>query len=107
MSAEVTLTNDNFEKEVLNSDIPVLVDFWADWCVPCKMIGPVVESLAEEYDGKLKVAKANVDDTTDVAQKYGIISIPTLMVFNKGELVKQQTGAVAKPVIEEMFKDLL
>ena len=107
MGIEVNVTKENFEVEVVNSDIPVIIDFWAEWCVPCKMIDPVLAEISEEYKGKLKVAKVNVDEAGELASEYNIISIPTLMVFNKGEVVKQQVGAVSRDVIEGMFKDLL
>lgn len=107
MGAEINVTKENFEAEVNNSDIPVIIDFWAEWCVPCKMIGPVLEEISTEYQGKLKVAKVNVDEAGELASEYGVISIPTLMVFNKGKMVKQQVGAVSRQVIEGMFKDLL
>ncbi len=107
MGVEVTVTKENFDTEVVNSDIPVIIDFWAEWCVPCKMIGPVLAEISEEYKGKLKVAKVNVDEAGELASEYNIISIPTLLVFNKGEVVKQQVGAVSRQVIEGLFKDLL
>lgn len=90
------LTDANFEQEVLKSDTPVLVDFWAVWCGPCKMIAPVVEELAKEYDGKLKVGKVDVDSNPEVSMKFGIRSIPTLMVFKGGKVVEQIIGAVPK-----------
>ena len=92
----VEITDANFQKEVLNSDKPVLVDFWAVWCAPCKMVAPVVEELAKEYDGKLKVGKLDVDSNQEVSMKYGIRSIPTLMVFKGGKVVEQIIGAVPK-----------
>ncbi len=107
MGVEVNVTKENFEAEVINSDIPVVIDFWAEWCVPCKMIDPVLAEISEEYKGKLKVAKVNVDEAGELASEYNIISIPTLMVFNKGEVVKQQVGAVSRDVILGLFKDLL
>lgn len=107
MSAEVNVTEDNFEVEVINSDIPVLVDFWAQWCMPCKMIGPIVEDIAESYKGKLKVAKVEVDNAPGVADKYKIISIPTLMVFKDGEVVNQFVGAGSRDHLEALFKDYI
>lgn len=107
MGVEVTVTKGNFEAEVVNSDIPVIIDFWAEWCVPCKMIGPVLAEISEEYKGKLKVAKVNVDEAGELASEYNIISIPTLLVFNKGEVIKQQVGTVSRQVIEGLFKDLI
>lgn len=92
----VQVNDANFQSEVLKSDKPVLVDFWAIWCAPCKMIAPFVEELAQEYDGKLKVAKVDVDANPQTAMQYGIRSIPTLMVFKGGAVVEQIVGAVPK-----------
>ena len=107
MSAEVIVDTSNFEDEVLHADIPVIVDFWAEWCVPCKMISPLLEEIADEYAGRLKVAKLNVDEAGEIAAQYNIISIPTLMVFHQGEVVGQQVGAVSKQIIEGLFQNLL
>lgn len=104
MSNEVTITSDNFASEVLDSEHPVLVDFWADWCMPCRMIAPVLEGMAEDYAGKLKVAKVNVDDVSDVAQKYEVFSIPKLLLFKNGEVVGEQVGAVPRETIEGLIQ---
>jgi thioredoxin 1 len=106
MSAEITVTSQNFQSEVLDSSIPVLIDFWAEWCMPCKMIGPSVAQLAETWKGKVKVGKVNVDDEGQLASNYGIISIPSLIVFKDGQPVRQKVGALPKHEIEAMFKDL-
>lgn len=94
--AEITLTKDNFENEVLKSDKPVLVDFWASWCGPCMMMGPVVAEISEEYSDKIKVAKVNVDDNPELAQQFGIMSIPCFMLFKNGQNVATTVGARGK-----------
>ena len=96
MSKAVEFTDGNFEAEVLQSDQPVLVDFWAEWCGPCRMIGPVVEEMAGEYEGKAKIGKVNVDLNPKVSVKYGIRSIPALLIFKDGQVVDQIVGAVPK-----------
>lgn len=102
---EITLTKDNFETEVLQSDVPVLVDFWATWCGPCRMVAPIVEEIAQEYDGKVKVCKADVDENEDLAMEYGVMSIPTLMVFKNGALDQTQVGFCTKEQLLEMLLD--
>ena len=102
--AEIALTNDNFKTEVLESDIPVLVDFWAPWCGPCKMLGPVISELAEEYEGKVKVGKVNVDEEDELAAQYGIQSIPTVLLFKGGEVVEQSLGFKPKAFFEDLIK---
>lgn len=96
MAKPVELTDSNFEDEVIKSEHPVLVDFWAEWCGPCRMIGPVVEEMAGEYEGKAKIGKVNVDNNPEVSVKYGIRSIPALLIFKNGEVVDQIIGAVPK-----------
>ena len=96
MSKAVEFTDGNFEEEVIQSDQPVLVDFWAEWCGPCRMIGPVVEEMAGEYEGKAKIGKVNVDLNPEVSVKYGIRSIPALLIFKDGQVVDQIVGAVPK-----------
>ncbi len=102
--SEVKLTAANFEKEVLDSDIPVLVDFWATWCGPCKMIAPLIEELAEEYAGRIKVGKVNVDEEQELAVKYRISSIPTIMVFKAGEVTNMAVGYRNKAQLESLLK---
>lgn len=105
--SEVKLSKDNFEKEVLQSQLPVLVDFWAEWCGPCKVLGPIITELAKEYEGKLVVAKVNVDDEPELAQQYGIMSIPTMKFFKAGKIVGEIVGAAPKSSIEaEIAKHL-
>ena len=100
---ELVLTTENFEKEVINSDIPVLVDFWATWCGPCRMLAPVIEDLAKELDGVVKVGKVNIDEQMGLALKYRVEVIPTLMLFRNGELVKKNSGFMEKEEIKSIF----
>ncbi|MEE9542659.1 MAG: thioredoxin [Thermodesulfobacteriota bacterium] len=97
------VSDDNFEDEILKSDVPALIDFWATWCAPCKAIAPIVEEMAAKYDGKLKVAKMNVDDNQLTPVKYGVRSIPTLILFKNGEVADQVIGAVSKSHIEDFI----
>jgi len=102
-SNRIELTDQNFTREVLESNDTVLVDFWAPWCGPCRLVGPVVEELASEYQGKIKVGKVNVDENEQTAYKYGIRSIPTLMLFKNGRPVDQIIGAVPKHILKKMI----
>jgi len=104
VSKVVEVTDQNFEKEVLESDLPTEVDFWAPWCGPCRIVAPFVEEIATEYQGKLKVVKLNTDDNQNVAIKYGIRSIPTLGIFKDGKVVDAVIGAVPKKMIEEKLR---
>lgn len=97
----------DFESVVLKSDIPVVVDFWAEWCGPCKMLLPIVEELSKDFEGKVKIVKMNVDDAENTPVKYGIRNIPTLLFFKNGEVVDKQVGAAAKPILAEKINALL
>lgn len=101
------LTDKNFKKEVLDSDVPVLVDFYADWCGPCKMIAPIVEDLSKEYAGKLKVVKINVDEASQTATAYGIMSIPTLILFKGGKVFQQMVGVVSQKELKKKIEQSL
>ena len=107
MSEYITVNDTNFEAEVLKSAVPVLLDFWAPWCGPCRMVGPIIEQLAEEYSGRLKVGKVNVDEEADLAGRHGVVSIPTLIVYKDGNITNQAAGALPQQNIEALFKDFL
>lgn len=100
--SEITLTKANFDAEVKASEMPVLVDFWATWCGPCRMIAPVVAEIAEDYNGKLKVGKVNVDDERELSKEFGITSIPTLLIFKNGEIVDKSVGYKTKDALCEL-----
>ena len=102
----ITITDDNFESEVINSELPVLIDFWAAWCGPCKMIAPIVEELAGEYDGKFKIGKLDVDENQQTAIKYGVRSIPTVLIIKNGEVKDTIIGAVPKNVFLEKMNGI-
>ncbi|MBO4425864.1 MAG: thioredoxin [Clostridiales bacterium] len=102
--AEITLTADNFEQEAIQSELPVLVDFWATWCGPCRMVGPVVAEIAEEYEGKIKVGKVNVDEEEELAERFGVQSIPTIILIKGGEEVARNVGFAPKAKLVQMFE---
>lgn len=105
--ADVTFTDQNFETEVLKSESPVVVDFWAPWCGPCRIVSPIIEDLAKEYDGKVKVGKLNVDDNPHMAGHYGVMSIPSVIFFKKGQAVKTMIGAQAKENYKKTIEEVL
>ena len=102
--AELKITRENFENEVMKSNIPVLIDFWSPWCGPCRMMGPIIEQLAEEYEGKVKVGKVNVDEEGELLQAFGVMSIPTIVLVKDGKVVKQAVGARPKAEVEAMLQ---
>ena len=102
MAMEITM--DNFEQEVLNSDVPVMIDFWATWCMPCKMLAPTIEELAEEANGAYKVGKIDVDKSPSLAAQFGVMSIPTVIVFKNGKAVDKTVGVVPRSQLEAMLK---
>ena len=102
----IELTPENFESAVINSDIPVLVDFWATWCGPCRVMNPVISSLAKEWQGKVKVGKANVDSNQAIATKYNIQAIPTILIFQNGEIIERFTSIVFQAVLESKLNEL-
>lgn len=107
MSLTHVSSTKDWQTQVVDSSKPVFVDFWAEWCGPCRMVGPVVEELANDYDGKVNFVKVNVDEANELAAKYNIFSIPTLMVLNKGEVVAQQVGAASKEAYKNMIERAL
>ena len=107
MSNGITITGDNFETEVLQSPIPVLLDFWASWCGPCKMIAPFIDELAGEYAGRIKIGTVNVDEENALAGQHAIVSVPTLVLYKDGAIAEQKAGAAPKHVIEALFKNLV
>ena len=102
--AQLKITRENFENEVMKSDIPVLIDFWAPWCGPCRMMGPIIEQMADEYEGKVKVGKVNVDEEGELSQAFGVMSIPTIVLVKDGKIVKQAVGARPKAEVEAMLQ---
>lgn len=105
--ADFVVTDQNFDQDVLKSQLPVLVDFWAPWCGPCKVVSPLVKELAKEYEGKLKVGEMNVDENPVVAGNFGVMSIPTLMVFKNGKPVATTIGAQGKDALKKMIEEVL
>ena len=107
MSTGITITDGNFEQEVLKSSIPVLIDYWAPWCGPCRSISPLIDQLAGEYEGRVKIGKINIDEEGDLAARHGIASIPALVLYKDGAIAGQRNGFAPKRDIEAMFKDFI
>jgi len=107
VGAGITITGGNFEQEVLKSPVPVLLDFWASWCGPCKMISPFIDQIAGEYAGRIKVGKVNVDEENGLAEQHGVVTIPTLVLYKDGVIASQRFGAAPKRDIESMFRDVV
>ena len=107
MAEVIDVTDQNFESEVLQADVPVIIDFWAEWCAPCRAIAPIVKGLAGDYDGKVKVVKMNIDENPSTPGKYGVRAIPTVLAFKGGTVAEQLTGARPKSAFEEMVQKLL
>ena len=107
MGTPIEVTDDNFQNEVVDSDVPVLVDFWATWCGPCRMVAPIVDELAQEYDGRVKVVKLDVDNAPKTASEYDVRSIPTLLIFKDGKVADQVVGAVPKKDLEKKLEAAL
>ncbi len=103
----LTFTDATFDRDVLKSDVPVLVDFWAEWCGPCRMMGPTVDQVATDYAGKVKVGKLDVDSNQQTAMRYGIRGIPTVLLFKNGQIVEQKVGAIGKPEFQKMLEKCL
>lgn len=103
----INITDKNFKDEVLKSNLPVLVDFWASWCAPCKMIAPIIEELAKEYKGKIKIGKLNVEENQGIPTQYGVMSIPTLMFFKEGKVIEQINGALSKQQLKKKIEEII
>ncbi len=105
MAGETSVTRQNFQTEVLGSPVPVVVDFWAEWCGPCRAIAPILDQIAQEHRGKLKVVKVNADEQGDLAFQYGVQSLPTLLLFKSGSVVNKHIGAAPKSILDRLYRD--
>jgi len=103
----IELNDDNFDVEVINSDIPVFIDFWAEWCSPCKMIAPIIKELSEQYNGKIKICKANLDDCSQVFKKFKILNLPTFLLFKDGEVAKKEVGVKQKKDLQKIIEEVV
>jgi thioredoxin 1 len=106
MEVKMQITEENFETEVIRSSIPVALDFWAEWCGPCRMLSPILEEIEKDYAGKVKVGKVNVDQEQSLAERHGITAIPCLIIYRDGKIYKRQVGLAPKTAVEKLFKDL-
>ncbi len=107
MANEVTVTRGNFDAEVMRSTVPVIADFWAEWCGPCKMISPMLSDIARAYNGRIKIARIDSDAEPELAQRFNVMSMPTILIFDKGAVVRQQVGAVPRNMLERLIRDVI
>ena len=107
INTPIKVTDEEFDEKILNSDLPVVVDFWAPWCGPCKAVAPILDKLAEDYSGKVVIAKVNTDEENQYAAQYGVQGIPTMIFFHEGKLVHRQVGALPEPIMRDLFEEFV